>query len=120
MNILDLVNEHFGFLVADRGYEMLSHLYDSTAFGNFIVIYRRGDIWLKLIRDRSQIFVEFSNDGELWKDKESILEAQGISKERYSIDDMNLWSGYEIENQGVDLRKHLDLIEKNIISEGAA
>ena len=69
---LELIQQHFGYLVNDLGFKLVSHSYDSKAFGNFLVNYRRGDLHLRIIRDRSQIFIEFTLNGKDWMDKERI------------------------------------------------
>jgi hypothetical protein len=72
---------------------------------------------VRLIRDRDQVFVDFSLDGKNWKDKEKILQELGISMDRYQFDETGLWKGYELENQGIDLYKHFDLIIEYLKSE---
>jgi len=94
-------------LVDGSGFTLASFDYDSQSFGNFVAIYNRGDIALRVLRDRSQVFVEFSDSGSPWRDKEVILEECGISRQRYPTID-SLWSGYEIATQSRDLREHLD------------
>ena len=119
MNYLDEIDQHFGYLIDHLGFQIVSHSFDPKFFSNFIVIYRRGELQLRLVRDRSQVFVDFSLDGERWHDKERILEALGVSMNRYKQDEIGLWEGYEIENQGVDLREHFDLIARYLKSGGA-
>ena len=72
---------------------------------------------MRLIRDRDQVFVDFSLDGKNWKDKEKILQELGISMDRYQFDETGLWKGYELENQGIDLRKYFDLITEHLKSD---
>jgi hypothetical protein len=118
MEYLEEIGHHFGYLVDNLGFEIISHSFDPQSFGNLIIVYRRGDLQLRLVKDRSQVFIEFSLDSKCWYDKERILEALGVSMSRYRNDEIGLWEGYKIENQGAHLREHFDLIEKYLKSGG--
>jgi hypothetical protein len=117
MDYLDLIDRHFGYLVREFGFQITSHVYHPELFGNFAVTFQRKDLQVRLIRDRDQVFVDFSLDGKNWKDKEKILQELGVSMDRYEFGELGLWRGYEIENQGIDLRKHFDLIAEYLKTE---
>lgn len=117
MDYPELVDHHFGYLVDELGFQIISQSYHPESFGNFVVIFQRKDLQVRLIRDRLQVFVEFSLDGKKWEDKERILQKLGVSKNRYKSDGNGLWQGYEIENQGRDLRTHFDLIAEHMKSK---
>ncbi len=120
MDYLELVRCHFGYLESELGFELVSHGYSENAFGNFIVVYRRGNLQIRIVRDRLQVFVQLSVDGRTWEDKEVLLAAMGIPMERYARNEIGLWLGYQIENQGRDLKQHWPHIETAMKAKGAA
>ena len=103
------MEQHFGYLVDEFGFSLVSFSDEPRAFDNFVGTYRRGDLAVQITRDRSQVFVSFSVDESHWQDKERILTRAGIKQERFSTVN-GLWKGYEITNQAQDLREHLETI----------
>lgn len=113
------LNQYFGYLETDFGFSLESFTGQPTAFDNFLAVYSRPDIAIRVTQDRSQIFIDFrqSNDGP-WYEKEPLLEKLGVPGSRfpnYQIGDgYELWSGYDIKNQSNDLRKYLELILQHL------
>ncbi|MGZ5283812.1 MAG: hypothetical protein ACXWDO_01400 [Bacteroidia bacterium] len=104
-----IFDNYFKFLTDDFGFIVESSHYDSEAFGNFSIILSNGPKKIRIVSDRSQIFIDISDAGFSWKSKEDILEEKDISKNRFNITE-GLWDGYKIENQSSDLQKHLSLL----------
>ena len=118
MNYQKELIHHFSYLTEDFGFTLVSFTDQPRAFDNFVAIYHRDDLKLRMIRDRSQVFIAFSITGKDWLDKEKILESHGIARDRFPTT-VGLWEGYDIKNQSEDLREHLDLILSFIDEEGA-
>jgi hypothetical protein len=103
------LDQYFSFLVVDFDFTLIAFDYDSRAFGNFEAYYSRGETGLRILRDRSQVFVYVAVSGSSWKNKEETLEANGIGRERHPTIE-GLWSGYEIATQARELREHLETL----------
>ena len=101
-------DRYFGFL-RRVGFDLESFNYEPEAFGNFVAVYRREDVALRVVRDRSEVFVDAAKAGSAWQDKETLLESSGIPRSRHEIVD-GLWAGYEIETQASDLRKNFEVL----------
>jgi len=119
MNYQKELIDHFSYLTEDFAFVLVSFSDQPRAFDNFVAIYQRDELKLRMIRDRSQVFIAFSINGKNWLDKEKILEGQGITRDRFPTTDPGLWEGYDIKNQSADLREYLDLILSFIEKEGA-
>lgn len=100
-----IFDKHFKFLVDEFGYQVVHSTYEPHAFGNFVIELAKGTRKLKLISDRSQIFIELFEPDTGWMDKEKILEANGILRSRFGST-YDLWNGFEIQNQSADLKKN--------------
>jgi len=87
---------HFSYLSQDVGFTLLGYSDQPKAFDNFVAMYERDELKLRITRDRSQIFIAFSTDGKKWIDKEKILDIQGVSRDRFPTTDLGLWDGYDI------------------------
>ena len=107
-----IFGKHFSFITNEYGYNIESSVYDKNSFGNFIIELSNGPKRIKIISDRSQIFIEILNSEKGWIDKEVILKVKGIPHSRFINTELGLWTGYEIENQAIDLKNnwiYLDL-----------
>lgn len=105
-----IFENHFKFLTGLYGYSVDSSHYDFKVFGNFVFELSKGQKKIKIISDRSQIFVEIFDQKYGWVDKDDILESKGIKRTRFGITN-GLWDGYEIRNQARDLNDNADLLE---------
>ncbi|MFO1419165.1 MAG: hypothetical protein U1E83_10910 [Methylotetracoccus sp.] len=115
------LNQHFGFLETDFGFSLASFTDEPAAFDDFVAVYSRDDIEIRVIRDRSQIFIAFRHEGGPWINKEPLLESLGVlpnhHPKRRERDHDELSSNYDIENQSNDLRKHFAIILQNLLRE---
>jgi hypothetical protein len=111
-----IFNQYFAYLTEDYGFSIIKKEYFPEIFGNFIVRLKKDDVQMIVSKDRDQVFVDFSMPKTKEKDKEYILEEMGVSRKRYPTKS-GLWTGYEIENQSVDLKKHLKMILDQIQSQ---
>ena len=105
-----IFDNHFKFLTDEHGYTVYSSHFDSKEFGNFIIQLSKGDKKIKVISDRSQIFVYIFVVKQGWVDKEDFLENKGIKRTRFGITD-GLWDGYQIQNQVRDINENKELLE---------
>lgn len=114
------LNQHFGYLETEWGFSLESFTDQPRAFDNFLAVYSRSNVDIQIIRDRSQLFIAFRQDGGPWHEKDHLLEKLGVPRSRfpnYRIDDgYELWSGYDNGNQSNDLRTYLDLILQHLPS----
>ena len=95
--------KYFQYLVDEFEYKIDSSRYDSKSFGNFIIELSKGSKKIKILSDRSQIFIDIFTPDTGWSDKEKLLEQNGIPRGRFGLTKTGLWIGYEIENQSRDL-----------------
>jgi hypothetical protein len=51
--------------LADLGYEPYASLYDAKSFGNYYVDLRAGEFWLRVVRDRSQYYIDSKSTDQL-------------------------------------------------------
>jgi hypothetical protein len=103
------LKQHFEYLADKFGFSLVSFSDEPRAFDNFVAIYERDDLALRITRDRSQMFISLALADSDWQDKEEILEQVGIEKTRFPTVN-GLWAGYEIVNQAHDLEEHLETI----------
>jgi hypothetical protein len=82
----------FGF-PTDAGFSLEISDYRPDVFGNYIAIFTAPDLLIRLVSDRSQVFVEIRVPGGHWCDKELLLEQRGIPRTRHPLDEIGLWSG---------------------------
>jgi hypothetical protein len=59
----------FGFLT-DAGFSLEISDYRPDVFGNYVAIFTAPDLLIRLVSDRSQVFVEIRVPGGHWCDKE--------------------------------------------------
>jgi hypothetical protein len=96
----------FAFLETEFGFGLREFNYSAPDFGNFTAEYVREGVTINIWRDRGQVFVELTGRDAEWRDKEDILEEQGITRDRHPTEN-GLWSGYELESQSSELRRYL-------------
>ncbi len=106
----NIFDKHFKYLTDEFGFQVTNSKYDPDTFGNFVIELTRGEKMLRIVSDRSQIFVEVFDPGTGWLDKEDILEENGISRERFGSTD-GLWNGFEIQNQSADIKEHRSIMK---------
>ena len=111
------LDTHFGFLARNNGFQRGEIRVEPRAFDNFIVCYTHDEITIRLTRDRSQVFIEFLDSVGQWRDKDILLEELGIDRTRYPTVG-GVWTGYDIENQGLDLATHLHLLLDHLYMSG--
>ena len=104
-----IINQYFDYLTTEYGFLVVSKEFFPEIFGNFIIRLEKGNVRITISRDRGQVFIDFFSPRLGEKDKESILVEQGIPRERFPTKS-ELWTGYEIEKQSIDLKQHLKLI----------
>ena len=104
-----ILKQYFDFLIAEFGFVVTSKEFFPKNFGNLIIKLEKDGVRITISRDRNQVFIDFFTSGMGEKDKESILEETGISRNRYPTKS-GLWTGYEIEKQSMDLKQHLKLM----------
>ena len=51
--------------LADIGYAPYDSRYDPKSFGNYYVDLRAGEVWLRVVRDRSQYYVDTNSPDRL-------------------------------------------------------
>ena len=100
----------FGFLT-DAGFSLEISDYRPDVFGNYIAIFTAPDLLIRLVSDRSQVFVEIRVPGGHWCDKELLLEQRGIPRTRHPLDEIGLWSGYREETLARDLQEYLSVLK---------
>jgi hypothetical protein len=105
-----IFDKHFRFLTADYGYTVESSTYEQRSFGNFGIELTKGQKKIKIISDRSQIFVDVFDAKLGWVDKNEILEKKGILRTRFNTTN-GLWEGYEIQNVVNDLKRNRSILD---------
>jgi len=112
------LNQYFSYLEKEFGFSLLSFSDQPKAFDNFMATYSRAPIDIRIIRDRSQVFIEFRRDSGPWLQKDVLLEEIGVPRGRfpnYQVGDGDeLWSGYDIKNQSADLRLYLGALIEHL------
>ena len=111
---------HFGYLKSEYRYKLIAFGDQPRAFDNFEAVYSKPPISLRITRDRSQVFVELRHGDSPWVCKDPLLERLGVPMSRFPTYNPEqyggLWSGYDIENQSADLKRHLGLLVSHIAS----
>ncbi|MEN6307767.1 MAG: hypothetical protein ABFD91_08435 [Anaerohalosphaeraceae bacterium] len=65
-NIPQKIRQDVEYFIKEKGFEV-KEVQTSESFGNFYVVLTSDDFWMSLISDRSQEFVNLSNDqGNKW------------------------------------------------------
>lgn len=100
-----IFDQYFSYLTDEFKFQIIDSQYDPQAFGNFVIELWKKNIKLKIISDRSQIFVELYEPKSGWVDKEHVLETNGILRSRFP-DNYGLWDGYKIQNQSEEIKKY--------------
>jgi len=108
-DLLMIYEKYFKFIEMDHAFKINYSKYDRAAFGNFIIEFQRENNYIKIISDRSQIFIEIKKTGTDWNHIDKIFERNGILFSRYKVID-GLWEGYEIEHQAKDLKDNFGLL----------
>lgn len=91
-------------LLNPYGFELLKKQYSSCDFGNYEVVFSNDGILARFVRDRSQVFVDISNNlGESWIDIETYLHNRNIN-----ISSPNTWD--ELDR----LRQYVSILIDNI------
>jgi len=99
----------FGFLT-DAGFSLEIETYRPDVFGNYSATFTAPDVQIRLVSDRSEIFVDIRIPGGHWCDKEVLLEQAGIPRTRYPLNEVGLWSGYREDIQARDLEQNLQIL----------
>jgi hypothetical protein len=107
---------YFGFLETRFGFALVSYTEEPLSFGNFTAIFRKGDLDIRLVRDRFQVFVDFVLAGGEPLDKEVLLRRLGVPFDRFPTEE-HFWLGYQIHNQSADLERNLPLILEALAKE---
>ena len=100
----------FGFLT-DAGFSLEIETYRPDVFGNYSAVFTAPDVQIRLVSDRSEVFVDFRIPGAHWCDKEVLLEHAGIPRSRHPLNEGGLWSGYREEVQARDLEQYLQILK---------
>jgi hypothetical protein len=101
----------FGFLI-DAGFSLEIETYRPDVFGNYSAIFAAADMQIRLVSDRSEVFVDIGLADGSWCDKEVLLEQAGIPRSRHPLNEIGLWSGYREEVQARDLEQYLQILKK--------
>ena len=100
----------FGFLT-DSGFSLEIETYRPDVFGNYTAVFTAADMQLRLVSDRSQVFVDIGLADGSWCDKEVLLEQAGIPRSRHALNEIGLWSGYREDVQARDLEQYLQILK---------
>jgi hypothetical protein len=100
----------FGFLT-DAGFSLEIDDYRPDVFGNSVATFTAPDLLIRLVSDRSQVFVEIGIPGGHWCDKELLLEQRGIPRTRHPLNEIGLWTGYDEAVQARDIEQHLKILK---------
>jgi hypothetical protein len=100
----------FGFLT-DAGFSLEIETYRPDVFGNYSAIFTAPDMQIRLVSDRSEVFVDILSADGSWRDKEVLLEQAGIPRTRHPLNEIGLWSGYGEEVQARDLEQYLQILK---------
>jgi hypothetical protein len=79
--LLSLVESNLLPGVDSLGMSVLTHE-ESGSFDNALVVLQAGDIRIRIVRERSQVFVDFGSSGEpaVWFDSAVVMEYFGLSE----------------------------------------
>ncbi len=79
-DLLGLVESHLLSSAAQHGMRVVSHE-ESGSFDNALVVLQGGDVRVRVIRERSQVFVDFGSSSEpaVWFDSAVVMEYLGLS-----------------------------------------
>jgi hypothetical protein len=99
----------FGFLT-DAGFSLEIETYRPDVFGNYSAVFTAPDMQIRLVSDRSEVFVDIGLANGSWCDKEVLLEQAGIPRSRHPLNEIGLWSGYREDVQARDLEKYLQVL----------
>lgn len=74
--ILDQVKCSFSFLFDSYGFREISHVYSEESFGDFAVALQSGDLRLRIVRDKGQVFLDVGTliDPNIWFDLRTVVE----------------------------------------------
>jgi hypothetical protein len=100
----------FGFLT-DAGFSLEIETYRPEVFGDYSATFTAPDVQIRLVSDRSQVFVDIRIPGGHWRDKEVILENAGIPRSRHPLNEIGHWSGYREDVQARDLEQYLQILK---------
>ena len=100
----------FGFLT-DAGFSLEIETYRPDVFGNYSALFTAADLQIRLVSDRSQVFVDIALADGSWCDKEVLLEQAGIPRARHSLNEIGLWSGYREDVQARELEQYLEILK---------
>jgi hypothetical protein len=99
----------FGFLT-DAGFFLEIETYRPNVFGNYSATFAAPDVQIRLVSDRSQVFVDIRTPGGRWCDKEVLLEQAGIPRSRHPLNEIG-WLGYREDVQARDLEQYLQILK---------
>jgi hypothetical protein len=111
--------ETFGFLTA-AGFSLEIETYRPEVFGNYSALFTSPDVQIRLVSDRSEVFVDIRILGGHWCDKEVLLEQAGIPRSRHPMTKLGLWSGYREDLQARDLEKYLQILKTAVSAARSA
>jgi|SRR5271156_6294509 len=100
----------FGFLT-DAGFSLVIETYRPDVFGNYSAVFTAPDMQIRLVSDRSEVFVDIGLADGSWCDKEVLLEQAGIPRTRHPLNEIGLWSGYREDVQARDLEQYLQVLK---------
>jgi hypothetical protein len=100
----------FGFLT-DAGFSLEIETYRPDVFGNYSAVFTAPHMQIRIVSDRSEVFVDIRIPGGHWHDKEVLLEQAGIPRSRHPLNEIGLWSGYREDVQVRDLEQHLQILK---------
>jgi hypothetical protein len=100
----------FGFLT-DAGFSLEIQTYRPDVFGDYSATFTAPDVQIRLVSDRSQVFVDIRIPSSDWYDKEVLLEQAGIPRSRHPLNEVGLWTGYGEDIQARDLEQYLQILK---------
>jgi hypothetical protein len=100
----------FGFLT-HAGFSLEIETYRPDVFGNYSAVFTAPDMQIRLVSDRSEVFVDIGLADGSWCDKEVLLEQAGIPRSRHPLNEVGLWTGYRENVQARDLEQYLQIIK---------
>lgn len=108
----EAVRSVFSCLINTLKLRLLKETYDPKHFGNSIIELRGDTIWIRVVRDRGQVFVDIASpvDPDNWYDLERVLEAVGSKTETPMSPD----SPETLELSAKLIERHLDAIQAGL------
>ena len=97
-------------VLTDAGFSLEIETYRPDVFGNYSAIFTAPQMQIRLVSDRSQVFVDIGLADGSWCDKEVLLEQAGIPRTRHPLNEIGLWSGYREDVQARDLEQYLQIL----------